>query len=112
MEKTSVPVGGPPTARCNRARSREAQRSQLHIVIRTVAGGRKTKESGYYRKGAKACNISYLPCSLPILAPDITIRLMKAETLTSTTEGAIWARIVDPETGDLTRAAAQTLLGF
>jgi hypothetical protein len=37
---------------------------------------------------------------------------MKAETLPPTTEGAIWARIVDPETGHLTRAAAQTLLGF
>jgi hypothetical protein len=37
---------------------------------------------------------------------------MKTATTTATTDGAIWARIVDPETGDLTRAAAQTLLGF
>jgi hypothetical protein len=37
---------------------------------------------------------------------------MKAETLTPTTEGAIWARIVDPDTADLTRTAAQTLLGL
>jgi hypothetical protein len=35
---------------------------------------------------------------------------MKAETLRPSTEGAIWARIVDPETGDLTREAAQTFL--
>jgi hypothetical protein len=28
------------------------------------------------------------------------------------TEGAIWARIVDPDTGDLTREAARTLLHF
>jgi hypothetical protein len=35
---------------------------------------------------------------------------MKTETLMPSTEGAIWARIVDPETGDLTREAAQTLL--
>lgn len=37
---------------------------------------------------------------------------MKTETLMPSTEGAIWARIVDPETGDLTREAAQTLLQF
>lgn len=37
---------------------------------------------------------------------------MKTDTLTPSTEGAIWARIVDPETGDLTREAAQTLLQF
>jgi hypothetical protein len=35
---------------------------------------------------------------------------MKTERLMPSTEGAIWARIVDPETGDLTRAAAQTFL--
>lgn len=35
---------------------------------------------------------------------------MKTETLMPSTEGAIWARIVDPETGVLTREAAQTLL--
>jgi hypothetical protein len=35
---------------------------------------------------------------------------MKTETLTPSTEGAIWARIVDPDTGDLAREAAQTLL--
>jgi hypothetical protein len=34
---------------------------------------------------------------------------MSVET-TPTTEAAIWSRIVDPETGDLTRSAAQTLL--
>jgi hypothetical protein len=27
-----------------------------------------------------------------------------------TTEGAIWARIVDPQTGDLTEAGAKTIL--
>jgi hypothetical protein len=37
---------------------------------------------------------------------------MKTETLMPSTEGAIWARIVDPETGDLTREAAETLLQF
>jgi hypothetical protein len=37
---------------------------------------------------------------------------MKAATMSPTSEGAIWGRIVDPDTGDLTRAAAQTLLGF
>ena len=37
---------------------------------------------------------------------------MKTETLLPSTEGAIWARIVDPESGDLTREAAQTLLQF
>jgi hypothetical protein len=37
---------------------------------------------------------------------------MKTKTLMPSTEGAIWARIVDPETGDLTREAAQTLLQF
>jgi hypothetical protein len=37
---------------------------------------------------------------------------MKTETFTPTTEGSIWARIVDPEIGDLNRAAAQTLLRF
>ena len=35
---------------------------------------------------------------------------MKADTLMPSTEGAIWARIVDPDSGDLTREAAQTLL--
>jgi hypothetical protein len=35
---------------------------------------------------------------------------MEVETLTPSTEGAIWARIVDPETGDLSREAAQTFL--
>jgi len=34
---------------------------------------------------------------------------MKMDTA-PTTEGAIWSRIVDPETGDLTRSAARTLL--
>jgi hypothetical protein len=35
---------------------------------------------------------------------------MKTEMLMPSTEGAIWARIVDPEAGNLERAAAQTLL--
>jgi hypothetical protein len=38
------------------------------------------------------------------------MRCMKAGILTPTTESAIWARIVDPETGDLSRATAQALL--
>jgi hypothetical protein len=37
---------------------------------------------------------------------------MKAKTLMPSTEGAICARIVDPESGDLTREAAQTFLEF
>jgi hypothetical protein len=37
---------------------------------------------------------------------------MKTETLLPSTEGAIWERIVDPESGDLTREAAQALLQF
>jgi hypothetical protein len=37
---------------------------------------------------------------------------MKAATAPPPTEGAIWARIVDPEAGDLTHSAAQTLLRF
>ena len=37
---------------------------------------------------------------------------MKTEIHLPSTEGAIWARIVDPETGDLTREAAQTFLQF
>jgi hypothetical protein len=35
---------------------------------------------------------------------------MKTETLLPSTEGAIWARIVHPENGDLTREAAQAFL--
>jgi len=35
---------------------------------------------------------------------------MNTGTKMPSTEGAIWARIVDPETGDLTREAAHTLL--
>jgi hypothetical protein len=35
---------------------------------------------------------------------------MKTEMLTPSTEGAIWARIVDPDTADLSRDAAQALL--
>jgi hypothetical protein len=35
---------------------------------------------------------------------------MRMKSLMPLTEGAIWARIVDPETGDLTREAARTLL--
>jgi hypothetical protein len=35
---------------------------------------------------------------------------MKAKIQLPSTEGAIWARIVDPETGDLTRQAAETFL--
>jgi hypothetical protein len=37
---------------------------------------------------------------------------MVTEALTPSTEGAIWSRIVDPETGDLTREAARSLLRF
>jgi hypothetical protein len=37
---------------------------------------------------------------------------MKTATTSPPTEGAIWARIVDPDTGDLAPAAAQTLLRF
>ena len=35
---------------------------------------------------------------------------MATDTLTSPTEGAIWARIVDPGSGDLTPEAAKSLL--
>jgi hypothetical protein len=37
---------------------------------------------------------------------------MKTETFAPSTEGAIWARIVNPTTGDLTAAAARTFLRF
>jgi hypothetical protein len=37
---------------------------------------------------------------------------MKTAAMLSTTEGAIWGRIVDPTTGDLMRGAAQALLRF
>jgi hypothetical protein len=35
---------------------------------------------------------------------------MKNEMLSQASEAAIWARIVDPDTGGLTREAAQTIL--
>jgi hypothetical protein len=35
---------------------------------------------------------------------------MKTKTHLSSGEGAIWGRIVDPQTGDLTRASARSLL--
>jgi hypothetical protein len=35
---------------------------------------------------------------------------MKTKTLMPSTEGAIWARIVDPQAGDLTPASARSLL--
>ncbi len=37
---------------------------------------------------------------------------MKTATRSPSTEGAIWARIVDPATGDLTRETAETFLQF
>jgi hypothetical protein len=35
---------------------------------------------------------------------------MKTKALLPSTEGAIWGRIVDPETGDLTHESARSLL--
>jgi len=37
---------------------------------------------------------------------------MKSTTVSSSTEGAIWGRIVNPETADLSREAARTILAL